>query len=311
MILRSRARPSTTRSLTRIMAADQDDEPTAVRIPSRESIIYDSRTGRFYEKEIEALCREEFCAVDEKTGKPIVLSIEEKERIFVEALQAYYYDGREVLSDSDFDQLKEDLMWEGSEVAALNRDETKFLAAMSAYLAGNPIMSDSEFDALKTSLKSAGSPIAVSKEPKCFVDTGICSVTWTPNKLRQLVSYIPVAAVIITVWVTVAFEFTPLRYVNPLVTLVVGSPFILFGTKLFAETIFFSNPLIASGPCPDCSTENHIFFGSVLGVDSFQDEGSIKCSNCKAELTIQRNTLRVSSPPKFDFPEDGNEAAAA
>lgn len=175
----------------------------------------------------QALCREEFCAIDEKTGKPIVLSVEEKERIFVDALQAYYYDGREILSDKvntptyttertrpllravrqgrghslscksthpcgnawshritspqvpharilsptqpaytrtpttplqphttqDFDQLKEDLLWEGSQVAALNRDETKFLAAMSAYLTGAPIMSDAEFDKLKASLK--------------------------------------------------------------------------------------------------------------------------------------------------------------
>lgn len=83
-----------------------------MRIPSRESIIYDSRTGRFFEKEIQALCREEFCAIDEKTGKAIVLSVEEKERIFIDALQAYYYDGREILSDRDFDQLKEDLLWE-------------------------------------------------------------------------------------------------------------------------------------------------------------------------------------------------------
>ena len=41
--------------------------------------------------------REEFCAVDEKTGKPIILSVAEKERIFVDALQAYFFDGREVM----------------------------------------------------------------------------------------------------------------------------------------------------------------------------------------------------------------------
>lgn len=44
--------------------------------------------------------------------------------------QSYYYDGREVLNDADFDKLKEDLIWEGSPVAILSRDETKFLAAM-------------------------------------------------------------------------------------------------------------------------------------------------------------------------------------
>ena len=40
--------------------------------------------------------REEFCAVDQKTGKPIVLSVAEKERVFVDALQAYFFDGRQV-----------------------------------------------------------------------------------------------------------------------------------------------------------------------------------------------------------------------
>ena len=138
----------------------------------RESIIYDSRTGRFFEKEIEALCREEFCAIDEVTGKAIVLNVEEKERIFIDAMQAYYYDGREVLNDRDFDQLKEDLLWEGSPVAVLTRDETKFLAAMGAYLQGSPIMSDTDFDQLKAALKASGSAIAVSKEPKCYIDTG-------------------------------------------------------------------------------------------------------------------------------------------
>jgi hypothetical protein len=34
--------------------------------------------------------------VDNKTGKPIVLSVAEKERIFIDALQAYFFDGREV-----------------------------------------------------------------------------------------------------------------------------------------------------------------------------------------------------------------------
>lgn len=220
-----------------------DGEPadgTAVKMSTvdRETIIYDSRTGRFYEKEIEQICRDEYCAIDERTGKPIVLSVEEKERVFVEAMQAYFYDGREVLSDKDFDQLKEDLLWEGSQVAAMNREETKYLAAMQAYMQGAPMMSDKDFDELKASLKSGGSPIAVSKEPKCFIETGICSVTWTQDKVRQFVSYLPVVSVVSVAWVIVAFELTPLRYVNPLVTLIIGAPIIYVSKNIPVMKIF-------------------------------------------------------------------------
>ena len=220
-----------------------DGEPadgTAVKMSTvdRETIIYDSRTGRFYEKEIEQICRDEYCAIDERTGKPIVLSVEEKERVFVEAMQAYFYDGREVLSDKDFDQLKEDLLWEGSQVAAMNREETKYVAAMQAYMQGAPMMSDKDFDELKASLKSGGSPIAVSKEPKCFLETGICSVTWTQDKVRQFVSYLPVVSVVSVAWVIVAFELTPLRYVNPLVTLIIGAPIIYVSKNIPVMKIF-------------------------------------------------------------------------
>lgn len=40
--------------------------------------------------------------MDKKTGKPIVLSVEEKERVFVDALQAYFFDGRQVRDTREF-----------------------------------------------------------------------------------------------------------------------------------------------------------------------------------------------------------------
>ena len=70
-------------------------------------------------------------------GKRTSLSKEEKERIFIDAIQSYYFSGRQVLSDTDFDLLKEDLAWEGSEYAVLSRNETKFLGAMGAYAQGD------------------------------------------------------------------------------------------------------------------------------------------------------------------------------
>lgn len=300
------ARLAKSEPLTSLRAEEEDSEtesPKASNRPSlktsRESLIYDENRGGFSEQAADLLCREEFCAIDEATGKPIVLTVEEKERIFTDALQAYYFDGRETLNDRDFDQLKEDLMWEGSPLAILSRDETKFLSAMSSYLKGKPIMSDEEFDKLKAKLKANGSEIAVSKKPKCFIDTGICSVTWTKDNVRQAVAYLPVALVVSIVWVVLAFELTPLRYVNPIVTLLLGVPVILGGTVLGAENFFYKNPLIASGPCPECGETNRIFFGDVLTVKGLGDEGKIKCQSCSTELTIARSSLRVSTPAKF------------
>lgn len=279
-------------------AATEEDKQVSLKT-SRSTLVYDSSRAGFSEQDAEYLCREEFCAIDENTGKPIVLTVDEKERIFTDALQAYYFDGRQTLNDRDFDQLKEDLMWEGSPLAILSRDETKFLSAMSAYLKGTPIMSDTEFDELKASLKANGSEIAVSKEPKCFIDTGICSVTWKKDTLRQYVAYSPIGAVFFVLWSALAFELTPLRFVNPIITLLLGSPFIYFGTVAVAENLFYSNPLIASGPCPNCGADNRIYFGNALGVEGFSEEGTVKCGSCATELTVSRKSLRVSTPAKF------------
>lgn len=90
-----------------------------------------------------------------------------------------------MLNDEEFDLLKEDLAWNGSDVAVLNRQEARFLAATQAYMKGEPIMSDAEFDALKSELREEGSRFAVDTEPKCYVDTGICKVTMQEDNFRS------------------------------------------------------------------------------------------------------------------------------
>ncbi|KAG2381227.1 PGR5-like protein [Vigna angularis] len=57
------------------------------------------------------------------------------------------------MSNEEFDNLKEELMWEGSSVVMLSIDEQKFLEAFMDYVSGNPIMTDKEFDELKLRLK--------------------------------------------------------------------------------------------------------------------------------------------------------------
>ena len=104
----------------------------------------------------------------------------------VTQLQAFYYEGKSIMSNEEFDNLKEELMWEGSSVVMLSNncfilhfpifaglwifcndflitltsfvfnsgaDEQRFLEASMAYVSGNPILSDEEYDKLKTQLK--------------------------------------------------------------------------------------------------------------------------------------------------------------
>ena len=95
------------------------------------------------------------------------------------------------MSNEEFDALREDLSWEGSALVRLNRDETKFLNAMSAYAKGKPILSDDEFDQLKQRLRDSSSPIAAGNEPKCFLDTGLCKATWKTDSIRTSSLYLP------------------------------------------------------------------------------------------------------------------------
>ena len=56
----------------------------------KKQIVYDEKTGRFFESnkdEADCIPDEEFCVVDKETGSMIRLTVEEKERIFLDALQ--------------------------------------------------------------------------------------------------------------------------------------------------------------------------------------------------------------------------------
>jgi len=135
---------------------------------------------------------DEYCVVDTNSGKTIQLTIVEKEKIYLDAMQSFYYSGRELLSETEFQTLKEDLQWNGSPVIAMNRAETQYLNAMQAFNRGEKIMKDEDFDKLKLQLKAENSKVAVSTEPKCYIDTGICTVTLVNDDFRTNLLYLPV-----------------------------------------------------------------------------------------------------------------------
>jgi len=263
-------------------------------------IGYDAGTGRFFETgNDECIPDEEYCMIDEKTGVLIRLTVEEKERIFIDALQSYYVNGRQLLKDDEFDLLKEDLEWNGSSLVQMNRKETKYLAAVQSYLKGEPIMADAEFDALKSELKEENSQFAVSTEPKCYIDTGICTVTLKDDFFRRNLLYLPSGVVLFLLWLGLGFEIIePVIRLNPLFLIALGAPLIYNGSKTITDNYIFQNNRIVYGPCPSCEAENRIYFGNILGVEGFDEVAAVKCPNCKTEFRVQRNSLRASTLPK-------------
>ena len=204
-----------------------------------------------------------------------------------------------MLSDEEFDLLKEDLQWNGSEVVQMNRKEATYLAAVQDYMKGTPSMSDSEFDALKNELMEAGSVFAVNKEPKCYIDTGICKVTLKEDKFRTNLLYLPAGSILALAWLGLGFEvIEPIIRLNPIILALLGAPAVVSGSKFITENFIFENNFVAYGPCPSCQAVNRVYFGNILGVEGFTDVASVKCPNCKEVFTVQRNTLRASTLPK-------------
>jgi hypothetical protein len=93
----------------------------------------------------------------------------------------------------------------------MNRQEARYLAAMQAYSKGTPMLSDAEFDELKRDLKEQGSKFAVSRQPKCLIDTGVCTVTLQEDKFRSNLLYVPALAILISIWLGPSLKSWPLR----------------------------------------------------------------------------------------------------
>merc|ERR1712025_223648 len=159
---------------------------------------------------------------------------------------------------------------------------------VEAYLKGAPILSDEEFDALKLELKETKSKFAVDTEPKCYIDTGVCKVTFQEDNFRSNLLYLPAGLTLFVAWLGLAFEIIePIIRINPIILAVLGAPLYYKGAIKLTEEYLFENKLIAYGPCPSCEVEQRIYFGNILGVDGFGDIADVKCAKCKDLYNVQ------------------------
>lgn len=80
-----------------------------------------------------------------------------KELMYFDALYSYYKTGASLLNNEDYENLKDNLSWEGSSVATMNAKEALFVTAVASARRGDSIMDDDEYSQLKADLKKANS----------------------------------------------------------------------------------------------------------------------------------------------------------
>lgn len=194
------------------------------------------------------------------------------------------------MSNEEFDNLKEELMWEGSSVVMLSSDEQKFLEASMAYVSGKQIMSNEEFDQLKLRLKQDGSDI-VQEGPRCSLRSRKVYSDLTIDYFKMFLLYVPAAVVALALFFFLddltGFEITYLMELPEpfsfIFTWFAAVPLIVWISQAITNFIV-KDFLILKGPCPNCGTENISFFGTILSISSGGTKNTVKCSNCVTEL---------------------------
>ena len=104
-----------------------------------------------------------------KPCAPQVLTLLEKERLYLESCAVWNVEQTKIISDEDYETLKEDLEYEGSEVILMTREEIKYLVASMRYNQGKPIMEDAEYNALQTKLRKQGSLAVKHESASCKI----------------------------------------------------------------------------------------------------------------------------------------------
>ncbi|VFQ93295.1 unnamed protein product [Cuscuta campestris] len=268
------------------------------RFPALPSQANTDQSGQVREDEVEDSKILPYCSIDGKEKK----SLGEMEQDFLQALQAFYYEGKAIMTNEEFDNLKEELMWEGSSVVMLSADEQRFLEASMAYIAGKPIISDEMFDKLKMKLKADGSNIVV-EGPRCSLRSRKVYSDLSVDYLKMFLLKVPATVVALGLFFFLddltGFEITYLLELPEpfsfIFTWFAALPFIVWLS--FSITGFIVKDfLILKGPCPNCGTENISFFGTILSVSSGGSTNNVKCSNCGTEMAFDSSTRLITLP---------------
>jgi len=240
---------------------------------------------------------DEYVETDPVTGESKTISLDDKERLYLECLDAYYNEnGKQLLPDSEYEKLKLDLDFDGSKVAVYSKDEIKFLLANKRFKMGKPVMDDKEYDELRNKLKTVGSLVVLHEGASCSVD-GLCKTDMREDAGKTRLLYLPGTAGGLILVCELIFWTLGL---DPILSIVLGSlPAYFFGVW-FTENVFAQKPLVVQATCPNCNYLQNIYFGDLFSVmtDGMAgpaavpgDEIVCKCPNCGSQNTANRDTM--------------------
>lgn len=250
-----------------------------------------------------------YCSLDSDGTRPDhELTLAEKEQLFIEALTAFYYDQAPVLGNTEFDNLKQELEWEGSKVVVLSSAEKRLLEAKLAYKKGKPIMPDEQYDALKASL--AGSSVfALPREgPACTLGQpgtprGQKQAEAQPDWLKMAALAIPPPLLIASaLLLTDQLTGGNLVHLPGAVAVFVWGGLVVPTVFVMANAVsstMFKNALILKANCPNCGEPNVTsYFGEIMSVAGNRDKSTVKCPCCESVLefdAVKRAVLVAES----------------
>jgi hypothetical protein len=256
----------------------------------------------------------EYCTIDGQGRRVSGRTVGEMEQEFLRALSSWYFDGKSIMSDDEFQLLKEELLWNGSKVPILDKKEMQFLEASIAYGKGTPIMADDDFDALKTELRLNNSIVA-AQGPRCSIRSRKMYSDATPDYLKMTLLNLPASLLLLSLLfvadyltgfqISSVVELPPPYGVAVLWGLVLPSTFVL-STSL--TNVILKDNLILKGPCPNCGTDVYTYFGEIFTVSGNRGQNLVDCPSCKASLTFDAGKRVIVVA---ETPEDKAEKAAA
>ena len=241
-----------------------------------------------------------FCSLDD-TGKPVKKkkTLGEMEQEYLDALRQFYMSDSPSLSDEEFDVLKDELLWEGSTVVTMTKEEQMFLEATKAYSMGKPVLSDEEFNELKLKLKTQGSTLAIGG-PRCSIRSRRVYSDMGVDYFRLTLLNIPGVGISLSLLFILDFltGFSISKFVElpePLgfiAVWVVVLP-ILYVLSDSLTKVVLKDALILNGQCTNCGENQVLFFGKVLGIDGNDAVADVQCEACKCKMTADSVTREL------------------
>eukprot|EP00227_Mantoniella_beaufortii_P007081 CAMPEP_0197615596 /NCGR_PEP_ID=MMETSP1326-20131121/60106_1 /TAXON_ID=1155430 /ORGANISM="Genus nov. species nov., Strain RCC2288" /LENGTH=446 /DNA_ID=CAMNT_0043184477 /DNA_START=110 /DNA_END=1451 /DNA_ORIENTATION=+ len=253
------------------------------------------------------------CSIDD----PGSCSVADLEMMYVDALWNYYNGGTFTMSNEDYDNLRNELNWQGSGFPTLRRYEVEFVSASLSYARGEPIVSDEKYEDLKKRVKAEGKRDDVTalllyvkgqqlldpeqyarlsgEMKKLGIEIGLrgatCTLSKTSPELTSDVGTLSKAylalATIPTLIGLVPFLGATLigADVPPAFGLGFAAFFSIALTSKLLEYTGLQNGEILVGECPCCETPIKQFFSGEKPKDVF----AYKCSVCGTECDLDRN----------------------